>query len=140
MTAFSKAGSPLGPIVRGMRVAATILYVPDVAAALAFYERAFGLEAGFVAPDGSYATLGGQGAVLAFAKTAMAPDAEGAVGAPAGFEVWIEAEDVPAALARAVAAGAEPVQEPVVKPWGQTVAYVRDPNGTLIELGSPVAG
>ena len=70
----------------------------------------------------------------------MAPDAEGAAGAPAGFEVWIEAEDVPAALARAVAAGAEPVQEPVVKPWGQTVAYVRDPNGTLIELGSPVAG
>ena len=97
-------------------------------------------EAAFVAPDSSYATLGGQGAVLAFAQTAMAPDAEGAVGAPAGSEVWIEAEDVPAALARAVAAGAEPVQEPVVKPWGQTVAYVRDPNGTLIELGSPVAG
>jgi lactoylglutathione lyase len=39
---------------------------------------------------------------------------------------------------RAVAAGAQLVREPVEKPWGQTVAYVRDPNGTLVELGEPV--
>lgn len=140
MTVFSKATRRPVRRVRVMRVAATILYVPDVSAALAFYERAFGLEAGFVAPDGSYATLGGEGGVLAFAATGMAPAAEGVAGPPAGFEVWLEAEDVAAALARAVAVGAEPVQEPVVKPWGQTVAYVRDLNGTLIELGTPVPG
>jgi lactoylglutathione lyase len=30
------------------------------------------------------------------------------------------------------------VMKPTVKPWGQTVAYVRDLNGTLVELGTPV--
>ena len=77
--------------------------------------------------------------MLAFASHAMAPAAEGARDRAAGFEVWLEAEDVPAAVARAVAAGAEPVQEPAVKPWGQTVAYVRDPDGTLIGSAPPVA-
>ena len=28
--------------------------------------------------------------------------------------------------------------EPETKPWGQDVAYVRDPDGNLIELASPV--
>lgn len=126
-------------MVTGVRVAATILYVPDVAAALVFDGRAFGLEASFAAPDGSYATLAGDGPALAFASVDMAPAAAGAPGRPAGFEVWIEAPDVSAALAQALAAGAEPVQDPVTKPWGQVVAYVRDPNGTLIELGTPVS-
>ncbi len=30
--------------------------------------------------------------------------------------------------------------EPSTKPWGQTVAYVRDLNGTLVEIGAPVGG
>ncbi|HSJ73638.1 MAG TPA: VOC family protein [Miltoncostaeaceae bacterium] len=123
-----------------MRVAATIVYVADVPAALGFYARAFGLEPGFRAPDDSYATLAGDGAVLAFAAQEMAPAAEGARDRPAGFEVWIEAEDVPAALAQALEAGAALEQEPVVKPWGQTVAYARAPDGVLVEIGSPVPG
>ena len=44
----------------------------------------------------------------------------------------------PAAFARAVAAGATPLKEPVTKPWGQTVAYVRDLDGFLVELCSPI--
>jgi len=123
-----------------VRYASTILYVSDVSAAVAFYENAFGLEPGFAAPGGSYATLGGEGGVLAFATYEMAPDTDGTDAPPAGFEVWIEAEDVPGAYATALAAGAEAVQEPMEKPWGQTVAYVRDPNGVLIELGEPVSG
>jgi lactoylglutathione lyase len=123
-----------------MRYAATILYVPDVIATVEFYERAFGLERGFVADGGSYATLNGDGGMLAFATYDVAPETEGTRDRPAGFEVWLEAEDVPDAYGRAVDAGAAPVQEPVTKPWGQVVAYVRDPNGTLVELGEPVAG
>ena len=123
-----------------MRYAATILYVPDVIAAIEFYERAFGLERGFVADGNSYATLKDDGGMLAFATYDVAPGTEGARDRPAGFEVWLEADDVPDAYRRAVDAGAAPVQEPVTKPWGQVVAYVRDPNGTLVELGEPVAG
>ena len=38
--------------------------------------------------------------------------------------------------AKAVAEGAISHVEPQVKPWGQTVAYVRDLNGFLVELCS----
>jgi lactoylglutathione lyase len=123
-----------------MRYASTILYVPDVAAAVAFYERAFGLQQGFADPGGTYATLAGEGGALSFASHDQAAQGVGDEGraAPAGFEVWIETDDVPGAVRRALDAGAELVQEPVEKPWGQTIAYVRDPNGTLVELGEPV--
>jgi lactoylglutathione lyase len=123
-----------------MRFAATILYVPDVAAAVAFYTEAFGLEAGFMPPGGGYGTLAGDGGQLAFAQRDGVAESLGdeALAAPAGFEVWIEADDVPGAVERAVAAGAELVREPERKPWGQVVAYVRDPNGTLVEIGEPV--
>jgi len=84
--------------------------------------------------------MAGEGGQLAFAKRDQMAESLGdeARGAPAGFEVWIEADDVPAAVERAVQAGAELLHEPERKPWGQTVAYVRDPNGTLVEIGEPV--
>ena len=47
-------------------------------------------------------------------------------------------DDVPAATARAVAAGARLVSEPQQMPWGQTIAYVGDLNGFLVELCTPV--
>ncbi|SEP22036.1 Catechol 2,3-dioxygenase [Methylobacterium sp. ap11] len=125
-----------------MKLGYVILYVPDVAASVAFYGRAFGLAPRFVHDSGQYAELETGGTALAFAE-------EGFVGeacpgfrlnrrseAPAGFEVGLVAEDVAAAFARAVAAGALPVAAPVTKPWGQTVAYVRDGDGVLVELCS----
>jgi len=47
-------------------------------------------------------------------------------------------ENVDAANARAVAAGAVEVKGQTLKPWGQNVAYVRCPDGNLVELCSPV--
>ena len=41
---------------------------------------------------------------------------------------------------RALEAGAVKVTSPQVKPWGQTVAYVRDPEGMLVEICTPVGG
>lgn len=129
-----------------MKLGYVILYVPDVAASVAFYGRAFGLAPRFVHDSGQYAELETGGTALAFAE-------EGFVGetcpgfrlnrrseAPAGFEVGFVAEDVATAFARAVAAGALPVAAPVTKPWGQTVAYVRDGDGVLVELCSAVGG
>lgn len=37
-----------------------------------------------------------------------------------------------------VEAGAVGVGEPAEKPWGRTVAYVRDNHGFLVEIGSPL--
>jgi catechol 2,3-dioxygenase-like lactoylglutathione lyase family enzyme len=124
-----------------MRYASTIVYVADVQAAVDFYTQAFDLEVGFMPPGGGYATLAGDGGQLAFATHDVVAESIGdeARRAPAGFEVWIETTDVPGAVERATAAGAEVLHEPVRKPWGQEIAYVRAPDGTLIELGEPVA-
>jgi uncharacterized glyoxalase superfamily protein PhnB len=35
-------------------------------------------------------------------------------------------------------AGATAVSEPAVKPWGQTVAHLRDKDGHLVALGTPL--
>ena len=52
------------------------------------------------------------------------------------MEVALVAEDVRGAYRRALEAGAATVAEPKTKPWGQMVAYVRDPDGVLVEIAS----
>ena len=54
------------------------------------------------------------------------------------FEVCFVTDNVQAAFDRAVEEGAAAVSPPQTKPWGQDVAYVRDPDGNLVELASPV--
>jgi len=58
------------------------------------------------------------------------------------FELALVFDDVPAAFEHAVASGCTPLAEPTLKPHspGQTVGWVRDPFGTLIEIASPIAG
>ena len=58
--------------------------------------------------------------------------------APAGAEIAFVTADVKGAYDRAVAAGAQPYKTPEPKPWGQMVGYVRDLNGFLVEICSPV--
>ena len=121
-----------------------IVYVPDVEAALAFYEQSFGLERTAEGDPGSFAELNTGATKLAFASEElgeshfdggfMRPDSE----QPFNVEVALVFADPAAAFARAVDNGATPLVEPQTKPWGQTVGYVRDPFGTLLEICSPV--
>ena len=120
----------------------TILYVRDVAASLDFYERAFDQRRRLLHESGQYAELDTGATTLSFASHELAaanlPPAFRAPGADDNsFEVCFVTDDVPAAYARALGAGARTVSEPQTKPWGQQVAYVRDLDGTLIELASP---
>jgi lactoylglutathione lyase len=124
-----------------MKLAYTIVYVSDVAASLGFFERAFGLATRFLHESGGYGELETGATVLAFAQHDVARSnlgrdyvAAGASAQPLGMEVGLVTDDVSAAFERAVAAGAEPLAPPVIKPWGQTVAYLRCPDGTLVEL------
>lgn len=57
-------------------------------------------------------------------------------GPPAGIEIALIAEDVEVAFRSALEAGATKEAEPKTKPWDQIVAYVRDPDGVLVEIGS----
>jgi len=47
-------------------------------------------------------------------------------------------DDVQVAYDRAVSHGCQPVGAPSEKPWGQTVSYVRDLDGCIVEIASPV--
>lgn len=127
--------------MRPMQLAYTIIYVPDVAASLAFFEAAFGLQRRFLHESGTYGELDTGATALAFAAHELGHHnfAGGHVQAhssaqPLGFEIGLVTADVPAAHARALAAGATEMAPPSLKPWGQTVSYVRCPDGTLVEL------
>lgn len=128
-----------------MKFGYMIIYVPDVAASLAFFEQAFGLKTKFV-HGADYGELDTGATTLAFAahQLGQANLPEGYVPAsasllPLGVEVALVSDAVADAHARAVAAGASSLMAPLLKPWGQTVSYVRCPDGTLVELCSPVA-
>lgn len=120
----------------------TILYVQDVTATLDFYTRAFGLERGFLHDSGDYGEVQTGETRLAFSSVALMQrlGKRIATGTPAlpAFEIAFETADVAAALERAVAAGAEQVQGVERMEWGQTTAYVRTPDGTLVELCTKV--
>jgi catechol 2,3-dioxygenase-like lactoylglutathione lyase family enzyme len=127
-----------------MELGWVIVYVRDPRSSVDFYERAFGLERRFVHESGEFAELDTGGTRLSFATLELGDATAGGVppgdpaGRPANFEIALTTDDVAGAVARARDAGAAVVKEPELKPWGQTVAYVRDPDGTLIEVCTPV--
>jgi len=125
-----------------MKLGYAILYVDDVPATLAFYEAAFGQATRFLHESGGYGELETGATALAFASRTMlaelgkrtqAPDA-----AAPSFEIAFTTDDVPAAVRRALAAGATMVQDAQAMPWGQTLAYVSDANGFRVELCTPM--
>lgn len=128
-----------------MKLGYTIVYVPDVAASLTFFEQAFGLSRKFLHESGTYGELATGETTLSFAAHALGDlnFPGGHVHAdqssqPLGFEIALVTPDVALAHARAVQAGARELAAPQVKPWGQTVSYVRCPDGVLVELCSPM--
>ncbi len=130
-----------------MKLGYTIIYVPDVADSLSFFERAFGLSRRFLHESGDYGELETGETTLAFASHTLGKMnlPAGYVAAsessmPLGFEVALVSPDVAAAHARAMAAGASEVKAPESKPWGQIVSYVRCSDGTLVEICSPIGG
>jgi len=127
-----------------LHFAYTIVYVEDVGASLDFFERAFGLTRRFLHESGAYGELETGATTLSFARHDIARGNLGqdyrkaGDGAPLGMEIGLSTQDVPAAYARALAAGAQGLTPPITKPWGQVVAYVRCPDGALVELCTPI--
>ena len=141
-----QGGFSVGNKEQVMKFGYTIVYVPDVIASVEFFERAFGLKRRFVHESG-YAEMDTGSTALAFATHALGASnlPNGYVkasdsGEPLGMEIALVTDDVVAAHAKAIAEGAVSIKAPLLKPWGQTVSYVRCPDGTLVEICSPVAG
>ena len=114
-----------------------ILIVENLDQSLAFYRDVLGLElghrAGEYAQFDTGATRLGLYARNAMAETLGVPLQPPAQDAP-GFEIGFKVPDVDAAFDRLVERGATPAVSPTDRPWGQRTAYVRDPDGHLIEL------
>ena len=55
------------------------------------------------------------------------------------FELGFVTEDVEGLIERLRQAGVPILLEPTVKPWGQKVAYVEDPDGHYIEICTPIS-
>lgn len=126
-----------------MKFAYTIIYVPDVAASLQFFEQAFGFRRRFQHESGLYGELETGATTLSFAAHEMGEMnfpaghvAAHSSAVPLGMEVAFVADDVRLAHAKALQAGALELAAPQEKPWGQVVSYVRCPDGTLVELCS----
>lgn len=128
-----------------MKLGYTIIYVPHVADSLAFFESAFGLQRRFLDDSGNYGELETGETTLAFASHNLGKMnlPSGFVAAseseqPLGFEVALVTPHVLEAHTKALNAGAAELKAPEPKPWGQVVSYVRCPDGTVVEICSPV--
>lgn len=128
-----------------MKFGYTIIYVPDVSASLEFFTRAFGIERRLLHESGAYGELETGETTLAFAAHDLgemnfpAGHIEAHSSAkPLGIEIAFVTPDVSFAHKQAIEAGASELSAPTEKPWGQTVSYVRCPDGTLVELCTPI--
>ena len=130
-----------------MKYAYTLLYVQDVAATLTFYEQAFGFTRKFLTPEKDYGELNTGGTTLGFVSESLAnsnlPDGFIPVqkgGKPFGVELAFTSETLAEDFQRALQAGATEAAPIQTKPWGQQVGYLRDLNGFLIEMCTPMQG
>lgn len=123
----------------------TILYVEDVEKSIEFYENVFGFTRKFISPDNDYGELSTGETTLSFASKKMA--AQNLSGGfiessledkPFAIELGFITEDVGDLVQKATSFGAVLVTEPKKKPWGQIVAYVRDTDGFLLEICTPI--
>jgi lactoylglutathione lyase len=113
--------------------------------AISFYEEAFQLKVRFVHESGDYAEMETGPTILSFSSYEMArsnlPDGfqkNDPAQPPAGLQITFTTADVPAAFAHALKVGAVEAARPECKPWGQEVAFVRDPDGILVEIATPL--
>lgn len=129
-----------------MKLGYTILYVENVEETIRFYENAFGLTRKFIAEGGQYGELDTGSTTLGFVRYDLAEsndvgfNEEEAKPKSPTFELAFVDSDVDAAFTHAIENGAEKVKDPVMKPWGQKLGYVKDNNGFLIEIASPMGG
>jgi uncharacterized glyoxalase superfamily protein PhnB len=107
-----------------------ILGVAALPVTVEFYET-LGFEQTYAFPaEGppAFVTLERDGSTLGLA-TRDAADSD-------KLSYWVYVDDVDSTFGLLTAAGAPAVAEPRTEPWGERVASVRDPDGTVVHLGA----
>lgn len=128
-----------------MKFGYTILYVDNVVKTIDFYERAFGFERKFITAQNDYGELNSGETTLSFASIELGNSnlqngfSESDIHQkPFAIQLSFVTEHLEKDLDKAIKAGAIALEPIKSKPWGQQVAYVRDINGFLIEICTPI--
>lgn len=112
------------------------LLVKDFDKALAFYKGLLGLEVN--STEGKFADFKLEGTSLAIfekeAATAMFPKQH--MGQGGGVILGFQVEDVQKTCGELKAKGVEIFEGPKTTPWGQTVAYFKDPDENIWEVSA----
>ena len=120
-----------------------VLVVDDLDRALGFYVDGLGLP--LAHRSGPFAQLAtGATRISLYERAAMAETLGRPLVAPSpdapGFELGFLVDDCDSAFEELVAAGAEGAVPPTDRAWGQRTAYVRDPDGHLVEVAQDIRG
>lgn len=128
-----------------MKYAYTILYVEDVEKTIAFYEQAFGFQKKFITPEADYGELISGETTIAFASTVLGHsnfkkgfETLSLNKKPTGVEMAFTTQTIEADFNKAIESGAIEYESITQKPWGQKVGYLRDINGFLLEICTPI--
>lgn len=128
-----------------IKFAYTILYVKDVAKSIDFYEKAFGFTRKFITPENDYAELLVGETTLSFASITLANSnlkdgfiESNLTNKPFGIELGFTTDNVEETVKAAINSGGTILENPKTKSWGQVVAYIRDIDGFLIEICTPM--
>jgi uncharacterized glyoxalase superfamily protein PhnB len=128
-----------------IKFAYTILYVKNVEKSIDFYEKAFGFSRKFVTPENDYGELLVGETTLSFCSLTLANSnlkdgftESRLTNKPFGIEIGFTTDNVDETVKTAINAGGTILEQPKTKPWGQVVAYVRDIDGFLIEICTPI--
>ena len=123
----------------------TILYVSDVTKSVEFYDCAFGFLRKFITPENDYAELLSGETTISFVSLELANSnlKKGFLTSkqnekPFGIELALVTENVQETIDKALQCGAIIEENPIEKPWGQTVGYIRDIDGFLLEICTPI--
>jgi len=128
-----------------MKYGYTIIYVENVKETIDFYEKAFGFQQKFITPENDYGELISGETTIAFASIELGNSnfkkgfkTTDGNGKPFGVEMAFVTENIESDFKKALEMGASEFEPLTEKPWGQKVGYVRDNNGFLIEICSPI--
>ncbi len=128
-----------------MKYAYTILYVENVSESIKFYEKAFGFKPKFVSPEKDYGEVISGQTTIAFASLDLG-NSNFKNGfkkidikeKPFGIEMAFTSENIELDFQNAINSGATEYEPIIEIPWGQKVGYLRDNNGFLIEVCTPI--
>tara|TARA_R110002049_G_scaffold260502_2_gene436417 strand:- start:2698 stop:3096 length:399 start_codon:yes stop_codon:yes gene_type:complete len=128
-----------------MKFAYTIIYVENVTKTIEFYENAFGFSRKFITPENDYGELATGETSISFASIQLGKsnfskgfEPIAASNKPMGIELAFTTENIEKDFHQAIDAGATEYVPITEKPWGQKVGYLRDINGFLIEICTPM--